>query len=65
MSSNISEEEVWLRSYCSVLSGISSEDTIKRGYLDASTVAKACADQAVVDFEERFPRFRFHSNENK
>jgi hypothetical protein len=48
---DISEQEVWLRAYCSCL-------------LRASTTAVAIemANQAVKDFFERFPKFQFASS---
>jgi hypothetical protein len=59
---DINEQEIWLRVYCAALSG-----SIVSAYGQDKSVelAKKQADRAVKEFAERFPAFRFHSEENK
>ncbi len=53
----ISIQEVWLRAYCSAL----SNPSFFGGFVDCV----AFADEAVKDFQKRFPSFQFVSNESK
>ena len=61
----IAEQDVWLKAYCAVLTGVISESSVHKGSLNFSQLAIQHADQAVKDFAKRFPAFRFHSEENK
>jgi hypothetical protein len=52
----ISEEEVWLRAYTAALSNPT---------LHSNRMLILLADQAIRDFNKRFPKFGFVSEENK
>ena len=60
--SDISQQEVWLRAYCAVISG-----RVTHSYFitEVARDAKEQAAQAVEDFFEKFPPFQFASEENK
>jgi hypothetical protein len=49
----ISDQEVWLRAYCSCISNYDHYGSQK------------VADRAVEDFNKRFPKFEFVSEEGK
>jgi hypothetical protein len=62
--SDISEKEVWLRAYCSALTGYLSNGQGSWTY--ATARAREVSDQAVKDFAERFPPpFQMTSDEKK
>jgi len=60
---SISKEEVWLRTYTAVLTGLASRSF--PSYKEASADAQNFADLALEKFAEKFPSFQFISNENK